>query len=59
MEKVVFVPTGMACNGRSRVFCPYLNGLEWRKLVLARLEWLEMEEVGFGPKIAQIPNFRT
>jgi hypothetical protein len=26
----------------------WCNGLEWRKSVLARLEWLGIEEVGFG-----------
>jgi hypothetical protein len=29
-------------------FLPDWNGLEWRKSVLAWLEWLGMEEVGFG-----------
>jgi hypothetical protein len=34
-------------SGRSP-FWPDWNGVEWRKLLLARLEWLGMEEVGFG-----------
>jgi hypothetical protein len=37
----------MAQNRGSR-FWPNCNGLEWRKSVLARLEWLGMGEVGFG-----------
>jgi hypothetical protein len=27
------------------------NGVDWRKSVLARLEWLGMEEVRFGPTV--------
>jgi hypothetical protein len=40
-------PTGMAWNGGSR-FWPVWNGLEWRKMLFSRLEWLGMEEIGFG-----------
>jgi hypothetical protein len=35
-------------NGGSRPW-PDWNGLEWRKKVLFRLEWLRMEEIGFAP----------
>jgi hypothetical protein len=38
----------MAGNEGSR-FWPQWNGVEWRKLVLARLKWLGIEEVSFGP----------
>jgi hypothetical protein len=37
----------MAWN-KGRRFWPDLNGLEWRKLVLAQLKWFVMEEVGFN-----------
>jgi hypothetical protein len=47
MEEVGFGQTGMAWNGGSR-FWPDWNGLERRKSILARLEWLGMKEVGFG-----------
>jgi hypothetical protein len=30
-------------------FLPDWNGLEWIKSILARLEGLRIEEVGFGP----------
>jgi hypothetical protein len=39
---------GMAWNGGSR-FWPAWNGLEWRKSLLAGLERLGMEKIGFGP----------
>jgi hypothetical protein len=47
MDEVGFGLTGKAWNG-DRIFCPDWNNLEWRKSVLARLEWLEIKEVGFG-----------
>jgi hypothetical protein len=47
MEKVGFGLTGIASNGGSR-FCPDWNSLDWRKLVLALLEWPGMEDVSFG-----------
>jgi hypothetical protein len=60
MEEVGFGLTGMARNVGSRVW-PDWNGLDWRKSVLAGLEyfgigevsfagleWLGMEEVGFS-----------
>jgi hypothetical protein len=60
MEEVGFPPAKKAWNkgswfwfdcrtwkGESQ-FWPDWNGLEWRKSVLARLEWLEMEKVGFS-----------
>jgi hypothetical protein len=47
MEEVGFGLTGIAWNGGSQ-FWPNWKGLEWRKSVLASLEWLVMEEVGFG-----------
>jgi hypothetical protein len=39
--------TEVAWNKESQ-FWPEWNGLEWKKLVLALLEFLGMEEVGFG-----------
>jgi hypothetical protein len=39
---------GTSWNGGNR-FRPDCNDLEWRKSVLARLDWLGKEEVGFGP----------
>jgi hypothetical protein len=48
MEEFGFCVTGMACNGGSQ-FWPDYNGLEWRKSVLAGLEWLGLEEVNFSP----------
>jgi hypothetical protein len=47
MEKVGFDLTGIACNGESW-FCPDWISLEWRKLVLACLEWPGTEDVSFG-----------
>jgi hypothetical protein len=47
MEKVGFVLNGIALTGANR-FWPNWNSLEWKKSVLARLDWLGMEEVGFG-----------
>jgi hypothetical protein len=45
--------SGIAWSGGSH-FWPNWNGLEWRKSVLAGLEWLGMEEVSFGlPRIAR------
>jgi hypothetical protein len=37
----------MALNEGTQ-FWPDSNGLEWKNLVLAWLEWLEMEDVSFG-----------
>jgi hypothetical protein len=61
MEKVGLCLTGMACN-KGICFLPYWNGLneesqfwlerngsKWRKSVLARLEWLGLKELSFGP----------
>jgi hypothetical protein len=47
MEEIVFGLTGMVWNGGGR-FWPDWNGLEWGKLILAGLEGLGIEEVGFG-----------
>jgi hypothetical protein len=47
MEEVGFVLTGIAWTG-SNQFWPDWSVLEWRKSVLACLEWLGMEEVSFG-----------
>jgi hypothetical protein len=47
MEEVGFVLTGIAWTGANR-FWPNWNGLEWKKSVLACLEWPGMEEVSFG-----------
>jgi hypothetical protein len=46
MKEVGFGLTEMAWNGGSQ-FLPDWTDFEWRKLVFARLEWLEMEQVGF------------
>jgi hypothetical protein len=48
MKKVGFSLPRTVWNGIRR-FWPDWNGYEWRKSVLARLEWLGMEEVSFGP----------
>jgi hypothetical protein len=47
LEQIGFGLTGMAWNGKSQ-FWPDWSGLEWRKSVLACLEWPGMEEVSFG-----------
>jgi hypothetical protein len=47
MEEFGFGLTEMAGNEGNQ-FWPEWNGLEWRKLVVARLEWLGIEEVSFG-----------
>jgi hypothetical protein len=47
MEKVGFGLTGIAWNGGS-LFCPDWNSLDWRKSVLAFLEWPGMEDISFG-----------
>jgi hypothetical protein len=43
MEEVRFGLSRMAWNGGSQ-FWPDWNSLEWKKLVLTRLEWLEMKK---------------
>jgi hypothetical protein len=47
MEEVSFGLTGIVWNEEGR-FWPDLNGLRWRKSVLARLKWLGMKEFSFG-----------
>jgi hypothetical protein len=47
MEEVGFGPTGVDWNGGSQ-FRPHWKGLESRKSVLGRLEWLGIKDVGFG-----------
>jgi hypothetical protein len=47
MEEVGLDLTGMAWNKGIR-FWPDLIGLEWRKSFLDGMEWVEIEEVGFG-----------
>jgi hypothetical protein len=59
-SEISFGLTGMIWNGGSGCsltetawnggcgFWPDWNGLEWRKSVLVLLEWLGIEEVGFG-----------
>jgi hypothetical protein len=48
MENVGLGLTVMAWN-KGIWFLPDWNGMEWRKSILAGLEGLVMEEVGFGP----------
>jgi hypothetical protein len=59
MEEVGFVPTGIALTGANHgltgiawngkgQFLPDWTGLEWRKSVLARLEWPGKQLVSFG-----------
>jgi hypothetical protein len=47
-EELVF---GFSLMTRNRGSCLYpdCNGFEWKKSVLARLELLGMEELGFSP----------
>jgi hypothetical protein len=47
MEEVSFGLSRMACNGVSQ-FWPDWNSLEWMKLVLTRLVWLEMRKLVFA-----------
>jgi hypothetical protein len=46
-EEVNFILTGIASNGGNR-FWPEVNGLKWSKLVLTLMEWLVLEDMGFG-----------
>jgi hypothetical protein len=47
MEEVGFGLYRMAWNGGSQIF-PDWNSLEWMKLVLTYLEWLEMRKSVFA-----------
>jgi hypothetical protein len=47
LEQIGFCLTGTAWNGKSPFWLDW-SGLEWRKSVLACLEWPVMEEVSFG-----------
>jgi hypothetical protein len=47
MEEVAFGLSRMAWNGGCQ-FWPDWNSVEWRKSVLACLEWPGMEDVSFG-----------
>jgi hypothetical protein len=47
IEEVGFGLSRMVWNGVSQ-FWPDWNSLEWMKLVLTRLEWLEMRKLVFA-----------
>jgi hypothetical protein len=49
-REVGCVPTGIALTGANR-FWPNWTGLEWKKSVLACLEWPGKQLVSFGPTV--------